>query len=219
MPLINVPDDVQYGRIQAHLVAFIADTMNDGDQVPDEIPLEGVVVLTPTVGVVRFPTTAPPRTAVVQALRCPIIGGDLYPPDTPLEGPLPDTPGVVVVASDQPVGIPDTVQWTAKFKLVGATVQPGSITFEVPSGGVVDLTTVMPATPAPGTVVVVSAEDRERAEAAAVLAELAAERAENASLDDSDYDLILGRVDLQHRRQCLGTRRVRVDWIAIQPTV
>ena len=170
MPMVNVPDAVQYGRVQAHLVAFIADTQDEG-VVPDEVPLEGVVVLTPTVGVVRFPTTVPPRTAVVQALRCPIIGGDLYPPDTPLEGPLPDTPGVVVVASDQPVGLPDIVQWTATFELVGARVQPGSITFEVPASGVVDLTTVMPATPTPGTVVVVSTESAERAEAAAVRAE------------------------------------------------
>ena len=170
MPMINVPDAVQYGRVQAHLVAFIADTKNDGDQIPDEIPLEGVVVLTPTVGAVRFPTTAPPRTAVVQALRCPIIGGDLYPPDT-VVGALPAQPGVVVVASDQPAGLPDTVQWTATFELVGARVQPGSITFEVPANGVVDLTTVLPSTPAPGTVVVVSTVDRERAEAAAVRAE------------------------------------------------
>ena len=180
MPMVNVPDTVQYGRVQAHLVAFIADTMDDGDQMPDEIPLEGVVVLTPTVGVVRFPTTVPPRTAVVQALRCPIIGGDLYPPDTPLEGPLPAQPGVVVVASSQPVGLPDTVQWTATFELVGARVQPGSITFEVPTGGVVDLTTVMPATPTPGTVVVVSTVDRERAEAAADTAETASNQAVTA---------------------------------------
>lgn len=170
MPMVNVPDVVQYGRVQAHLVAFIADT-HDGDVVPDEVPLTGTVVLTPTVGVVRFPTTVPPRTAVVQTLRCPVIGGDLYPPGTPLEGPLPDTPGVVVVASDQPAGLPDTVQWTATFKLRGTRVRPGSVTFNVPTNGVVDLTTVLPSTPAPGTVVVVSTEDRERAEAAAVRAE------------------------------------------------
>ena len=169
MPMVNVPDAVQYGTVTAHLVAFIADTQDEG-VVPDEVPLEGVVVLTPTVGVVRFPTTTPPRTAVVQALRCPVIGGDLYPPDT-VVGALPAQPGVVVVASDQPVGLPDTVQWTATFELVGARVQPGSITFNVPASGVVDLTTVMPATPTPGTVVVVSTETAERAEAAAERAE------------------------------------------------
>lgn len=169
-PMVNVPEGVQYGRVQAHLVAFIADT-HDGDVVPDEVPLTGVVVLTPTVSAVRFPTTVPPRTAVVQALRCPVIGGDLYPPGTPLEGPLPDTPGVVVVASDQPAGLPGTVQWTATFRLAGTRVRPSPVTFNVPANGVVDLATVLPSTPAPGTVVVVSTEDRERAEAAAFRAE------------------------------------------------
>ena len=169
MPMVNVPDMVQYGTVTARLVAFFADTLDDGDQILDEIPMTGVVVLTPTVGVVRFPTTVPPRTAVVQALRCPIIGGDLYPPDT-VVGALPAQPGVVVVASSQPVGLPDTVQWTATFELVGVRVQPRSITFEVPSGGVVDLTTVIPAAPTPGTVVVVSTESRDRAEAAAATA-------------------------------------------------
>ena len=169
-PMVNVPEEVQYGRVQAHLVAFIADT-HDGDVVPDEVPLTGTVVLTPTVSAVRFPTTVPPRTAVVQPLRCPVIGGDLYPPGTPLEGPLPDTPGVVVVASDQPAGLPDTVQWTATFRLAGTRVRPGAVTFNVPANGVVDLATVLPSTPAPGTVVVVSTEDRERAEAAAFRAE------------------------------------------------
>ena len=163
-PMAAVPSEVNYGRIRANFVAFIAD---DNGNVLEEVPLEGNVILTPTVGVLRFPSTSPPRTAVIQTLQCPVIGGILYPPGTPLGGPFPSQTGVAAVASDQPAGLPTTVQWTASFSLENTSAQPNPVTFEVPSGGVVDLTTVMPATPEPGIVVVVSTEDRERAEAAA----------------------------------------------------
>ena len=166
-PMAAVPSEVNYGRIRANFVAFIAD---DNGNVLEEVPLEGNVILTPTVGVLRFPSTSPPRTAVIQTLQCPVIGGILYPPGTPLGGPFPSQTGVAAVASDQPAGLPTTVQWTASFSLENTSAQPNPVTFEVPSGGVVDLTTVMPATPEPGIVVVVSTEDRERAEAAAAAA-------------------------------------------------
>ena len=166
-PMAAVPSEVNYGRIRANFVAFIAD---DNGNVLEEVPLEGNVILTPTVGVLRFPSTSPPRTAVIQTLQCPVIGGILYPPGTPLGGPFPSQTGVAAVASDQPAGLPTTVQWTASFSLENTSAQPNPVTFEVPSGGVVDLTTVMPATPEPGIVVVVSTESRERAEAAAAAA-------------------------------------------------
>ena len=178
-PMAAVPSEVNYGRIRANFVAFIAD---DNGNVLEEVPLEGNVILTPTVGVLRFPSTSPPRTAVIQTLQCPVIGGILYPPGTPLGGPFPSQTGVAAVASDQPAGLPTTVQWTASFSLENTSAQPNPVTFEVPSGGVVDLTTVMPATPEPGIVVVVSAVDRERAEAAADTAETA--RSETATARD-----------------------------------
>ena len=177
-PMAAVPSEVNYGRIRANFVAFIAD---DNGNVLEEVPLEGNVILTPTVGVLRFPSTSPPRTAVIQTLQCPVIGGILYPPGTPLGGPFPSQTGVAAVASDQPAGLPTTVQWTASFSLENTSAQPNPVTFEVPSGGVVDLTTVMPATPEPGIVVVVSTVDRERAEAAAALAEAAADTTETAA--------------------------------------
>ena len=176
-PMAAVPSEVNYGRIRANFVAFIAD---DNGNVLEEVPLEGNVILTPTVGVLRFPSTSPPRTAVIQTLQCPVIGGILYPPGTPLGGPFPSQTGVAAVASDQPAGLPTTVQWTASFSLENTSAQPNPVTFEVPSGGVVDLTTVMPATPEPGIVVVVSTEDRERAEAAREDAETASNQAVTA---------------------------------------
>ena len=166
-PMAAVPSEVNYGRITAHFVAFLAD-LEDDDLIPDEIPLNGTVILTPTVGILKFPNTVPPRTAVIQTVRCPLIEGHLYPPDTPIDGPFPPVPGVVVVASDQPAGLPDVVQWTASFSLENTSAQPNPVTFNVPANGVV---------------VVVSTESAERAEAAAERAEAAAERAEQIVAD------------------------------------
>ena len=179
----NVPEGVAYGTVHGEFMSFAADmagTAAGPDGVPDKIPMEGYVVLTPQVETVRWPSLVPPITAVIQDVRCPLIEGKLYPPGTAPEYAASVTPGVVLVATEQPEALPSTVQYTLTFDLKGIKRQPNPVTFEVPSGGVVDLTTVIPATPVPGTVVVVSAVDRERAEAAAVRAEEAAVRAEQA---------------------------------------
>ena len=170
----NVPEGVAYGTVHGEFMSFAADragTAAGPDGVPDKIPMEGYVVLTPQVETVRWPSLVPPITAVIQDVRCPLIEGKLYPPGTTPESAASVTPGVVLVATEQPEALPSTVQYTLTFDLKGIKRQPNPVTFEVPSGGVVDLTTVIPATPVPGTVVVVSAVERERAEAAAEQAE------------------------------------------------
>ena len=166
--MADVPAQVNYGRVVARLVSFRADGPDAG-QVPDEIPLSGTVTLTPTVDRMRWPQTTPPRIAVIERIVCPVIGGDLYTPGTE-PGSLPAT-GVWVVATVQPDAEPDRVQWTASFKLDGVAQNPSNVRFEVPDGGTVDLAVVVPADPGPGTVTVVSSEDRIRAEAAATAAE------------------------------------------------
>ena len=163
----NVPEGVAYGTVHGEFMSFAADmagTAAGPDGVPDKIPMEGYVVLTPQVETVRWPSLVPPITAVIQDVRCPLIEGKLYPPGTTPESAASVTPGVVLVATEQPEALPSTVQYTLTFDLKGIKRQPNPVTFEVPSGGVVDLTTVIPATPVPGTVVVVSTESRDRAE-------------------------------------------------------
>lgn len=192
----NVPEGIVWGRVTAYVTAFVADGGTESpDGTPDAVPLEGTITLKPSVGVMVFPTLDPPQQAVIQSLECPVIGGVLYAPGTTPENVKDRDPGVILVASEQPLGLPDRVQYKVTWRLKGTTQNPAEITIDVPSQATVDLATVIPATPGPGTVIVVSTADRERAEAAAALAELAAERAENASLGDIDYDLILGRVE------------------------
>ena len=178
--LANVPEGIVWGRVTAYVTSFVADggtALPDGT--PDAIPLNGTITLTPTVGVMVFPTLTPPQQAVIQSLQCPIIGGVLYAPGTTPENVGDRDPGVILVASEQPLGLPDRVQYKVTWALEGALVTP--VTIDVPSQATVDLATVIPATPGPGTVVVVSTVDRERAEEARDAAEAAADAAETAA--------------------------------------
>ena len=176
----NVPAGVDYGTVTGEFVSFVGDgTTSTPDGTPDEVPLRGYVIFTPTVQTMRWPTLVPPKTAVIATVRCPVIEGVLYAPGTSPDS-LGDQ-GVALVASRQPTALPDLVQYTVSFEIEGAKTQPPSFRIDVPSQATVDLTTVMPATPEPGTVVVVSTVDRERAEAARGAAEAAADTAETAA--------------------------------------
>lgn len=170
--MADAPSQVLYGKVVGRFVTFRADGTDDGT-VPDEIPLSGSVTLTPSVGYMRWLTTTPPRTATLDKVICRVINGDLYPPTGTV-------PGAWVLASAQPDGLPDYVQWTAHFALTGTSTQPMDVTFDVPAGGQVDLASVVPATPQPGTVTVYSSADTIAAQAAAAAA--AASAAQAASI-------------------------------------
>lgn len=157
--MADVPGVVKYGKVVGHFVSFVADT-DDSGNVPDEVPLTGTVTLTPNVPIMKFPTTSPPRTAFLGPIICRLIDGHLTAPNS-------QTPGVWLTASEQPDGSPSNVQYTATFQLTGVSsgAQPSPIIFEVPPDGEVDLTLIIPETPDPGTVIVVSHEDRLAVEA------------------------------------------------------
>ena len=180
--LANVPEGIVWGRVTAYVTSFVADGGTElPDGTPDAIPLDGTITLTPTVGVMVFPTLTTPQQAVIQSLVCPVIGGVLYAPGTTPENVVDREPGVILVASEQPLGLPDRVQYNVTWALEGARVSPPTVTIDVPSQGTVDLATVIPATPGPGKVIVVSTVDRERAEAARLGAEAARDAAEGSA--------------------------------------
>lgn len=164
----DVPDVVQYGKVTGRFVSFRADSSDAGDA-PDEVPLTGKVTLTPTVSYMRWRNTTPPRLSAIEPIVCQIVDGNLKAPDG-----LGD---VYVVATDQPDADPNIVQWKASFRFDGSTSQPADAVFNVPANGSVDLAVVIPAEEQPGVVIVVSAEDRLAAEAAAIRAEAAARAA------------------------------------------
>ncbi len=171
----DVPDVVTYGQIVGHFVSFLADSADAGN-VPDERTLSGKAILQPLVTFTQWPTATPPRMAVVERLECPIVNGDLCAPGS-------TTPGVFVVATAQPAGQPSTIQWQASLVFDGVATQPAPVIFDVPAGGVVDLSVVVPTTPQPPIVVVVSHEDRVAAEQAAADAAASAADAATAGAD------------------------------------
>lgn len=176
--MTDVPTPVKYGRVTGYFTSFVADTDND---VPDEVPLSGTVTLTPLTAVTRWPTTAPPRLAFPQRQVCPVVDGTLCSPDT-------TTPDVWLVATDQPEGQPDRIQWKARFDLPsGGWV--ADVVFDVPADGVVDLALVATVPPAPGTIVVVSHQDAVGAAASADAAAQSAEAAANSAAASAGADV------------------------------
>ena len=80
--LANVPEGIVWGRVTAYVTSFVADggtALPDGT--PDAIPLDGTITLTPTVGVMVFPTLTTPQQAVIQSgvpgdWGCVVCAGD-----------------------------------------------------------------------------------------------------------------------------------------------
>jgi hypothetical protein len=170
--MADVPPQVNHGFITGRFVQFFADSGDTGT-IPDEIPLTGTVMLTPSVTLMRFATTNPPRTAIMTKIPCKIVDGDLLGPD--------GTVAVSVLASDQPAGDPNFLQWLVDVRLDGVTTQPAPVTIEVPVNGTIDLTTVIPSPPEPPAIIIVSTADRQLAEAAAADAELSASDADSSA--------------------------------------
>jgi hypothetical protein len=137
--MADVPGAVKYGRLTGRFVAFEADS-SDASEIPDEIPLQGTVLL-----------------------LCRIVDGWLLPP-------VGNTPGVTLVATVQPDAEPDTIQWKAKFDIVGAQRQPAELTFNVDADVDTDFSQLVAITLTVPVVPVVTTADRVAAEAAAVSA-------------------------------------------------
>lgn len=146
--MADVPGVVQFGTVVGFFVSFKEDTADAGS-VPDEVLLNGTGVLTPSVSQVRFLGTTPPRWVALNPIPFTVVNGYLL---------AASGGALVVLASVQPAADTSPIQWTATFALENTSSQPPSVTFEVPSGGTVNLTNVIPATPTPGTVVVLTSE-------------------------------------------------------------
>ena len=178
--MINVPESVRHGTVKMHIISGSADSKADDDLRPDAAPVNGTIILKPTVSSLKITSATPPTTMLLDTLRCPIIEGVLYPPGTELDETETTLEGVILVSSDQPETQPTSLQWQATFDL-SSTTQLSPITFNVPVDGVIDLTTVIPAVPSPGTVNVITTETADRAELAADTATQKATAAESSA--------------------------------------
>jgi hypothetical protein len=134
-----------YGTVHALLLDFVGD------------PADGWVTFAPQITQVNVPGDV---IYVPEEVSVKVDAG-LVPPTE-------------LIASNQPEGQPDTFQWTATFNMRGALHNPLPLTFTLPAGETLDLSTIISETPAPGTVHVIHLEDRERAEDAADAADASA---------------------------------------------
>jgi len=166
--MTDVPSVVAYGKVVGRFVSYLVDS-DPGDSTSDEVPLNGTIILKPLTTMTRWRSAVPPRLAVIQPVSAKVIDGDLCSPDGDL--------GVYLVATDQPEGEPDLVQWKATFHLNEVSTQPREVVFNVPANGEIDLSMAISVPPEPPVLLVVSHED---AVAAAASAEAAADSASAA---------------------------------------
>jgi hypothetical protein len=140
-------EELSHGFVKGRFLAGVADTA-DGDAAPDALPMTGKVTFTATATKLRVlsetlgPVTVFPRDIVV---------------DLDAEGHLAlnGSRTIALWATDDPDSNPTDWQWkaSAALKFDGKDMSD-SVTFELPAGTTVDLTTVAPVqTLSPGTVI------------------------------------------------------------------
>lgn len=117
------------GTVTGFFTRFTVDGPDDG-RAPDELPLEGTVTFTPQVRVVSWPDADPPRTSVIDDFTIRLS-----------DGWLGDAEGVELLATEQPAAVPPVIPWRVSFNLRGVSIP--AVTFPVPSGGSLDLTTLV----------------------------------------------------------------------------
>lgn len=180
--MADVPEGVGYGRVRGFFVSYRADSSDPGE-IPDQETVDGMVIFTPDVKYMRWPNLDSPRTAILHREVCPVINGELYPPGTTPEA-LPDEPGVVLVSTEQPNAEPNRVNWRATFQFPSADASIPPAVVPVVDGGVTHLSEVVPSSPDPGVIKVVSSEDR-------IAAEQARDEAE-AARDQTEQEVVTG---------------------------
>ncbi len=129
-----LPGELSYGHVTGRFLQAVADGA-DPDRNPDGIPVQGFVTFTPDITHARFPGASPaPATILPSMIQCSVDEDGYLVDEQGAEG-------VFLVATDDPDGNP--IDWTYEVRLdFGVLLDPFHIS--VPSGGEVDLTTVMP---------------------------------------------------------------------------
>jgi hypothetical protein len=142
---VALPTSVQYGQVKWQAISAAADA-SDTDAEPDAIPVTGDVTFTPSAKVLLAPSGSQPVTVFALSVT--------YTLDS--SGVLRDSEGrnlITLVATDSPGLSPINWTWTVSYRLSGG-IGRGSFSFDLPTGAVVDLTTVAPVGSSGGTPVI-----------------------------------------------------------------
>jgi hypothetical protein len=151
--------DIGYGTVHGRFLAGVLDDLDPvvnptppgyvPELAPDAEPLSGFVTFSATAPIIAVVGATPPTTLFPQHVK-------VYLDD---EGYLSinGSRDVTLWATDDPDGNPVDWQWHVAFSLDhrGHGIYKAPFNFELPTGSVVDLTSVAPiATPSPGTVII-----------------------------------------------------------------
>ena len=140
-----LPTNVSTGRVTGQFLAGVVDGV-DGDQEPDAVPAQGFVTFTASVPYLPDPTASPNPATILTTSIVAVLDNDGY-LCTPVEGTLePSYRGVRLIATDDPDLSVEGWTWNATYSFSAVNGQKLSIpthSFAVPSGGEVDLTTVV----------------------------------------------------------------------------
>ena len=136
-----LPSNVNYCTVSGKFLTFEGDG-GDADRLPDSKPMVGLSVkFKPSVTAVTNEAAVPPVTIITSEIACTTdADGVLLGPD--------GSPSVVLVASDDTDLKPHG--WTYKVTITDPSIVPLSFDFVAPSGGAVDLSTVVPVPSNPG---------------------------------------------------------------------
>lgn len=142
---MQLPTNIATGRVTGQFVAGVVDGV-DVDQDPDAVPAAGFVTFTASVPYLPDPTASPNPVTVLSTSIVAVLDNEGY-LCTPVEGTLePSYRGVRLIATDDPdISVTDWT-WNATYSFSTVAGQKLAIpthSFAVPSGGTVDLTTVV----------------------------------------------------------------------------
>lgn len=178
-----LPTELSTGMVHGRFIVAVIDG-NDTDQEPDAIPATGRVSFKASVGYVPVPATTEGPVTVMKGPIVGVIDSDGY-----LSTPHPVTGkpmyrGVKLLATDDPDMAVTDWTWTADYRFDSVNATTLTIpahSFALPSGAVVDLTTMVKVPSSPGY-------GLPQAEAAVLRAEAAASRAEAIAEDSVPAD-------------------------------
>ncbi len=143
-----LPANVATCLVTGRFIRAVVDSPADGDREPEGIPLPQLDVVFDTIlnpPMVRNATATPPVTIALEKISCRTnADGVLVGPD--------GTAGIRLVASDDPDLDPSG--WSWRVTVSGPGFPKSTFSFIAPSGGTVDLASVIPVPASPGAEVV-----------------------------------------------------------------
>lgn len=142
---MQLPTNIATGRVTGQFLAGVVDGADAG-QDPDAVAAAGFVTFTPSVPYLPDPTASPNPATILTTSVVAVLDNQGY-LCTPVEGTLePSYQGVRLIATDDTDLAVTGWTWNATYSFSTVAGQKLAIpthSFAVPSGGTVDLTTVV----------------------------------------------------------------------------